>query len=115
MDFITVYKLLSAILQIIMHIIRVYSFVWFIWIVLSWLRAFGAIQVDPFNPIFRTLARVTDGVVDKVFGNFRQKMIVGMFDLSPMAFLVVLYYIFPPVLQWLFNMLLNFLRTTFYS
>ncbi len=115
MDYITAYKLLGAILRIILLALRAYSFVWFIWIILSWLRAFGAVQLDPYNPVVRTLARITDGVVDKVFGRFRYKLIIGMFDLSPLVFLVVLNYILPSVLVWLFNMLLGFLRTAFYG
>ena len=114
MDYLTLYKILSAILKIIMVIIRGYTFVWFIWIILSWLRAFGAIQIDPYSPLMRTLTMLTDGVIDKVFGNFRRKLVIGVLDLSPFAFLMVLTYIFPPVLEWLFNLLLGFLGKTFY-
>lgn len=93
--------------RIITFAIRIYSFVWFIWIIISWLRVFGAIQVDPYNKIFRILAILTDGVVNKVFGNLRYKLVVGMMDFSPFVFLIVLTYIFPRVLAWLFNMLLR--------
>lgn len=98
---------LSFLFKIILLIIRAYSFVWFIWIILSWLRVFGAIQLDPYNPILRTLSALTDGVVNKVFGNVRRYLVVGMFDLSPLVFLLVLTYIFPRVLAWLFNMILR--------
>ncbi len=99
--------ILSILFQIISFAIRIYSFVWFIWIILSWLRAFGAIQLDPFNPLLRLLRTLTDGVVDSVFGNFRRYLVIGMFDLSPLVFLLVLTSIFPRVLAWLFNMILR--------
>ncbi len=96
--------------RLITSLIRIYSFIWFIWIVISWLRAFGAVQVDPYNKIFRILAALTDGVIDRVFGNLRYKFVVGMMDFSPFIFLIVLTYIFPRVLAWLFNMLLALVR-----
>ena len=51
-----------------MQALRLYSFIWFIWIIISWLTAFGAIHLDYYNPIVNFFYRITDGVIDKIFG-----------------------------------------------
>ncbi len=106
----TISRILIVVYRIITVIIRGYTFLWFIWIILSWLRAFGALRIDPFNPIMRILSGLTDGVVNKVFGNFRRRLVIGIIDLSPFIFLLILTYVFPPVLAWLFNMLIRLIN-----
>lgn len=109
MDFFTISGIVRNIYYVILSLIRIYSFIWFIWIIISWLTAFGLLRLDYHSPAIRFLAKITDGVVDAVFGNFRRIFVVGMLDLSPLVFLIVLTMIFPKVLAWIFNMLLAFL------
>ncbi len=87
--------------------LRLYSFIWLIWIVLSWLTAFGALRLDYYNPLVNFLHKVTDGVVDKVFGDFRYKMQIGMIDLSPLVFLLILQLVVPTLLRIVFSFLLR--------
>ena len=87
--------------------LRLYSFIWFIWIILSWLQAFGAMHLDYYNPIVNFFYKITDGVIDKVFGNFRDKLIIGVIDISPLIFLLLLQMVAPLVLKMVFTFLLR--------
>lgn len=88
-----------------MQTLRLYSFIWFVWIILSWLQAFGAMHLDYYNPIINFLYKITDGVIEKVFGG--RRLIVGMLDLSPLVFLLILQLAVPIILRFVFQLLLN--------
>ena len=77
--------------------LRLYSFIWFIWIILSWLQAFGAMHLDYYNPIVNFFYKITDGVIDKLF--MGKRLIVGVIDLSPLVFLLILNMVVPLVLR----------------
>ncbi|WP_295154905.1 YggT family protein [uncultured Brachyspira sp.] len=90
---------------LLMQILRLYSFIWFIWIILSWLQAFGAMHLDYYNPIVNFFYNITDGVIDKVFAG--RRLIIGIIDLSPLIFLLILQLAAPIVLRTVFQFLLN--------
>ncbi|OEJ14914.1 hypothetical protein BFL38_08770 [Brachyspira hampsonii] len=90
---------------LLMQTLRLYSFIWFVWIILSWLQAFGAMHLDYYNPIVNFFYKITDGVIDKIFGG--RRLIVGILDLSPLVFLLVLQLAAPIVLRVVFQFLLN--------
>ncbi|ADK31294.1 Protein of unknown function YGGT family [Brachyspira pilosicoli 95/1000] len=90
-----------------MQALRLYSFIWFIWIIISWLTAFGAIHLDYYNPIVNFFYRITDGVIDKIFGNFRDKLIIGVIDLSPLVFLLILQMVVPPLITMLYRFIIR--------
>ncbi|MBI4979218.1 MAG: YggT family protein [Spirochaetes bacterium] len=86
-----------------------YSFLWLGWIIMSWLEAFGVVHPDPYHPVIRVVRAATDGVIDKVFGNIRDKLIIGFIDLSPFIFLFIVANILPQILSWLFAVLRQFI------
>ncbi|EKV57935.1 YggT family protein [Brachyspira hampsonii] len=90
---------------LLMQTLRLYSFIWFVWIILSWLQAFGAMHLDYYNPIVNFFYKITDGVIDKIFGG--RRLIVGILDLSPLVFLLVLQLVAPIILRVVFQFLLN--------
>jgi len=102
-------RIVYFIYRVLMQGIRIYSYVWFIWIVMSWLNSFGVIQINYYNGAIRLLHKVTDGVIDKIFGKFRDRLVVGMIDLSPLVFLLLLTTVLPMVLSNLYNMILRLL------
>ena len=100
-------QIINFIYVLIMQALRLYSFIWFIWIIISWLTAFGAIHLDYYNPIVNFFYRITDGVIDKIFGNFRDKLIIGVIDLSPLVFLLILQMVVPPLLTMLYRFIIR--------
>lgn len=102
-------RIIFFIYRVLMQAIRVYSFVWFIWIVMSWLNSFGVIQVNYYNGLIRFLHKITDGVIDKVFGRFRDRLVLGNMDLSPLVFLLLLTTVVPVILRNLLNIILRLL------
>ncbi len=100
-------EIIVFIYKVLMQSLRLYSFIWFIWIIISWLTAFGAIHLDYYNPIVNFFYKITDGVIDKVFGNFRDKLIIGVIDISPLIFLLLLQMVAPLVLKMVFTFLLR--------
>ena len=100
-------QLINFIYVLIMQALRLYSFIWFIWIIISWLTAFGAIHLDYYNPIVNFFYRITDGVIDKIFGNFRDKLIIGVIDLSPLVFLLILQMVIPPLITMLYRFVIR--------
>ncbi|MEI0580794.1 YggT family protein [Brachyspira pilosicoli] len=100
-------QIINFIYVLIMQALRLYSFIWFIWIIISWLTAFGAIHLDYYNPIVNFFYRITDGVIDKVFGNFRDKLIIGVIDLSPLVFLLILQMVIPPLITMLYRFVIR--------
>ncbi|MEI0530642.1 YggT family protein [Brachyspira pilosicoli] len=100
-------QIINFIYVLIMQALRLYSFIWFIWIIISWLTAFGAIHLDYYNPIVNFFYRITDGVIDKVFGNFRDKLIIGVIDLSPLVFLLILQMVVPPLITMLYRFIIR--------
>ncbi|WP_157151067.1 YggT family protein [Brachyspira sp. SAP_772] len=100
-------QIINFIYVLIMQALRLYSFIWFIWIIISWLTAFGAIHLDYYNPIVNFFYRITDGVIDKVFGNFRDKLIIGVIDLSPLVFLLILQMVIPPLITMLYRFIIR--------
>ena len=100
-------QIINFIYVLIMQALRLYSFIWFIWIIISWLTAFGAIHLDYYNPIVNFFYKITDGVIDKVFGNFRDKLIIGVIDLSPLVFLLILQMVIPPLITMLYRFIIR--------
>ena len=100
-------QIINFIYVLIMQALRLYSFIWFIWIIISWLTAFGAIHLDYYNPIVNFFFRITDGVIDKIFGNFRDKLIIGVIDLSPLVFLLILQMVVPPLITMLYRFIIR--------
>ncbi|MEI0795885.1 YggT family protein [Brachyspira pilosicoli] len=100
-------QIINFIYVLIMQALRLYSFIWFIWIIISWLTAFGAIHLDYYNPIVNFFYRITDGVIDKIFGNFRDKLIIGVIDLSPLVFLLILQMVVPPLVAMLYRFIIR--------
>ena len=100
-------QIINFIYVLLNQALRLYSFIWFIWIIISWLTAFGAIHLDYYNPIVNFFYKITDGVIDKVFGNFRDKLIIGVIDISPLIFLLLLQMVAPLVLKMVFTFLLR--------
>lgn len=100
-------QIINFIYVLIIQALRLYSFIWFIWIIISWLTAFGAIHLDYYNPIVNFFYRITDGVIDKIFGNFRDKLIIGVIDLSPLVFLLILQMVIPPLITILYRFVIR--------
>lgn len=100
-------QIINFIYVLIMQALRLYSFIWFIWIIISWLTAFGAIHLDYYNPIVNFFYRITDGVIDKIFGNFRDKLIIGVIDLSPLVFLLILQMVVPSLITMLYRFIIR--------
>ena len=69
---------------VIYYIIHVYSLLIFARVLMSW------VTYDPRNPIFDTLAQITDPYLN-IFRRFIPP--VGMIDFSPMIALIVLQFI----------------------
>ena len=100
-------EVINFIYVLIMQALRLYSFIWFIWIIISWLTAFGAIHLDYYNPIVNFFYKITDGVIDKIFGNFRDKLIIGVIDLSPLVFLLILQMVVPPLITIIYRFVIR--------
>lgn len=98
-------EIIKFIYYLSMQTLRLYSFIWFVWIILSWLQAFGAMHLDYYNPIVNFFYKITDGVIDKIFAG--RRLIVGVLDLSPLVFLLVLQLVAPLILRIVFQFLLN--------
>ncbi|WP_020005340.1 YggT family protein [Brachyspira innocens] len=98
-------EIIRFIYVVCMQALRLYSFIWFVWIILSWLQAFGAMHLDYYNPIVNFFYKITDGVIDKIFAG--RRLIVGVLDLSPLIFLLVLQMAAPIILKIIFQFLLN--------
>ena len=90
-------QIINFIYVLLNQALRLYSFIWFIWIILSWLQAFGAMHLDYYNPIVNFFYKITDGVIDKLF--MGKRLIVGVIDLSPLVFLLILNMVVPLVLR----------------
>ena len=103
-------EVIDFIYVLIIQGLRLYSFIWFIWIIISWLTAFGAIHLDYYNPIVRFFYNITDGIIDRIFGDFRSKFIVGMIDLSPLVFLIIINMVLPIIINIIFSFIINLIR-----
>lgn len=103
-------EVIDFIYVLIIQGLRLYSFIWFIWIIISWLTAFGAIHLDYYNPIVRFFYNITDGIIDRIFGDFRNKFIVGMIDLSPLVFLIIINMVLPRIIYFIYLFALRFIR-----
>ncbi|MEK6793798.1 MAG: YggT family protein [Spirochaetota bacterium] len=101
--------IIITIIDIVQYIVigglYLYSLLWLAWIIMSWLQAFGVVQINPDNTLIRIVSAATDGVIDRVFGSIREKLIIGVIDISPFIFLFVVANILPQVLTWLFMLL----------
>ena len=98
-------EIIRCIYYLLVQTLRRYSFRWFVWIILSWLQAFGAMHLDYYNPIVNFFYKITDGVIDTIFAG--RRLIVGIIDLSPLVFLLVLQLVAPMILRIVFQFLLN--------
>ena len=89
-------NLLRAIAVIFSQVLRIYTWVIFIAILLSW------VSPDPFNPVVRFLRSATE----PVFGWVRRHLPfaqVGMIDLSPIVVLILIQLIQMVLIQSLFD------------
>lgn len=98
-------QVVNFIYVLLFQALRLYSFIWFVWIILSWLQAFGAMHLDYYNPIVNFFYKITDGVIDKIFGG--RRLIVGIIDLSPLVFLLLLQLAAPVILKVIYRFLLS--------
>ncbi|MCF6220022.1 MAG: YggT family protein [Robiginitomaculum sp.] len=81
-----------ALVNLLMSIINIYLLILIIWVIASWLRAFGVI--DPRNPTIRQILSVLDALVEPVIGPIRRVIpIIGGLDLSPLVVIFGLYFI----------------------
>lgn len=96
--------------NLLIKVINIYSIIWFIWIIMGWLNNFGVIQINSYNTLIRYLRAITEGVLNKVFGRYRYKMIVGRLDLAPLVFLLILTLILPTILGHIFLFLIRLLN-----
>ena len=100
-------QVINFIYVLIMQALRLYSFIWFIWIIISWLTAFGAINLDYYNPIVRFFYNITDGIIDRIFGDFRRKFIIGVIDISPLVFLLIINMVLPQIIRFIYLFILR--------
>lgn len=96
-------RALSFIYFVISKVLELYMLIWFIWIIISWLQAFGIMNLDYYHPLVELVYNITDGVVYRVFGE--RRLIIGMMDLTPMLFLLILYFLKNPLLPFLFDLI----------
>lgn len=102
-------SIINFIYVLILQALRLYSFIWLIWIIMSWLTAFGALHLDYYNPVINFLYQITDGLIDRVFGDFRRKFIIGMLDLSPLIFLLIVNMGIPALLRIVYSFIIRLL------
>lgn len=100
-------RIINFIYVLIMQTLRLYSFIWFIWIIISWLRAFGAINLDYYNPIVRFFYNITDGIIDRLFGDFRNRFIIGVIDISPLIFLLIINMVLPQIIRIIYTFIIR--------
>ena len=100
-------KIITFIYLLLQQTLTIYSYIWFIWIIISWLQFFGAINLDYYNPIVNFFYRITDGIIDKLFGNFRDKFIIGFIDISPLIFLIIINMVLPRLLYTLYQIVIR--------
>lgn len=100
-------QIIDFIYVLIIQTLRLYSFIWFIWIIISWLTAFGAINLDYYNPIVRFFYNITDGIIDRIFGDFRSKFIIGVIDISPLIFLLIINMVLPQIIRFIYISILR--------
>ena len=89
-------NLLKAIAMILSQLLRIYSLVIMIGVLISW------VSPDPFNPVVRFLRSATE----PIFAWIRKHLpfaVVGMIDLSPIIALVVIQLLQMVVVQSLFD------------
>jgi YggT family protein len=90
-------NILSAVATILAEVLRIYSWVVMIAVLIQWVRP------DPFNPIVQFLRSVTE----PVFAWIRRRVpfaVAGMLDLSPMILLMVMWLIQLGVIPSLFDL-----------
>ena len=91
-----------AIIKLLMSVINIYLLILVIWVITSWLRAFGII--DARNPIVRQISSVLDALIEPVVRPIRRVIpVIGGLDLSPLVLIFALYFIL--------DVLGSFLRT----
>jgi len=81
-----------AIINLLINIINLYLFVIIIWVIASWLRAFGVI--DAKHPVVRQILSVLDALIEPVARPIRRILpSIGGLDLSPLVLILGLYFI----------------------
>lgn len=89
-------NLLQAIAVILSQVLRIYSFVIMVAVLISW------VSPDPFNPVVRFLRAVTEPLFAWVRRHLPFAM-VGMLDLSPIVVLVIIQLLQMVLVQSLFD------------
>ncbi len=95
--------------RLLLQILNLYSLIWLIWIIISWLNAFGIIRLNYYSKLVQVFSAITDGVIDRVFGNLRYKMILGNMDFSPLVFLFLLRSVIPFFISFIFRFIYRFI------
>ncbi len=90
-------NVLSALATILSEVLRVYSWVVMIAVLIQWVRP------DPFNPIVQFLRSVTEPAFEWIRRRVPFAM-VGMLDLSPMMLLLIIWFIQLAVIPSLFDL-----------
>jgi YggT family protein len=89
--------LLIPFLKVLWEILRLYSWVVIIWVIMTWLVQFNVINSR--NEIVRVIGTTLNQLVDPVLRRIRRFLpMVGALDLSPIALLLLI---------WLIQMLLE--------
>ncbi len=86
------HAILSPVIGMLISLINIYEIILFIRIIMSW------VNPDPYNPIVRFIASITDPLLFWFSTRFRLRF--GMIDFSPMILFLALE-ILKGVLRWL--------------
>ena len=82
----------NAIFNLLMNIISLYLFIIFVWVIASWLQAFGVINTR--NPMVRNILNALSAFVEPVIAPIRRVIpAMGGLDLSPIVLIFALYFV----------------------
>jgi YggT family protein len=83
---------MTALLMVVDLVLNLLLFVLFIYVVLSWLLQFGIVNMH--HPLVRTIWEMARSIADPVLAPFRRILPrLGGVDLSPIAVILVVYFI----------------------
>lgn len=81
-----------AIINLLISVLNIYLLIIVIWVIASWLRAFGVI--DARHPVIRQILSVLDAFIEPVMRPIRRIIpSIGGLDLSPIIVILALYFI----------------------
>jgi YggT family protein len=84
--------MLGAVVDVLLLILRLYTYVVIAAVVVSWLISFGVINT--YNQFVRSIVRTLDALTDPVFRQVRRVIpAFGGLDLSPLIVLIIIYFL----------------------